>query len=656
MSKITETTDVLNGRTIHAEPVIVMPPGGVSTPSAKSSTEVIDSATSREVEAKPIVFVGERQPVFLDGRGLLSTPDGRVVGGDQAATLFMAKPTGGNDTAAIESVIAAAELLGSALPVGRYIRVVFAAGAEYLVDYVNPRSNVWLDFNGAVFKKVRNGFDVPSNAMCRTIDTQVNGTWYGRYKNMRLSNGTFDKNNFRCSAHCIRLTNVEDVLLENLTVVHTPGESVGGWAYCIAGRRIRIVDCNSRISTGNSADALLYQDGMHICWGRDIQVIGGYFQAGDDPLVFGTDGDGTATDKWDDEPLTAVTAVGCVVDSSRGAVKAYRGININGGLFRGQVIGARMSGIVGRCGTLRNGGVSIIDTRSTGQNANDLRDIRIEATLDVGSALHDGNNAVAALVSYATDCRIDLAARITDTTGAATRFRGGSVSNSVRCEVNLTCDALPSLGGVLINASTGCGVGGGLLRGGGSNQVVIQATPFAYVRNTAMLEIAAGMAGVFVNGGSSSVQVRGNRFAEAAGASNARAFVSNGAASCAYAEITGNDCSGMTVALNSGFNTSVTAYEVSENRNITTRRGGIAVVGASSTSVSVTHGASVLLADGTEASLPQVSVTPVGSLGSAARYWVAASTGQAFTINTDVAPGGAGARFAWAVDTGRKPV
>jgi len=81
MSKISETTDVLNGRTIHAEPVMVMPPGGVSTPSTKSSTEVIDSATSREVEAKPIVFVGERQPVLVDDVGRLTKPNGDMVGG-----------------------------------------------------------------------------------------------------------------------------------------------------------------------------------------------------------------------------------------------------------------------------------------------------------------------------------------------------------------------------------------------------------------------------------------------------------------------------------------------------------------------------------------------------------------------------------------------
>lgn len=592
----------------------------------------------------------------INAQGQLVDKDGDFLLGGATGVLYAPPADGTNQTAQIEAVIQAAALLGSSLPVGQYIRVVFQSGATYVVDYVNPRSNVWLDCNGAFFNKARNGFDIPSNSMCRTIDSQVGGTWYGQYKNIRLSNGTFNKNNFHCPAHCIRLTNIEDLLIENVTVVHTTGESSGSWAFCIAGRRIRIVNCSSRISTGNAADALLYQDGMHICWGRDIQVIGGFFQAGDDPLVYGTDGDGSATDKWDDEPLTAVTAVGCAVDSSRGAVKAYRGININGGTFRGQVIGARMIGITGRCGTLRNGGVSILDTRSSGQNANDLRDIRIDATLDVGSAAHDGSNPIGALINYATDCRIDLATRITDTTGGATRFRGGSINNAIRCEVNLTCDALPALGGVLINASTGCGIGGGLLRGGAANHVVLQAAPLSYVRNTAMLDIPANSFGVFANSGASSVQIRGNRFAEASGATTARAFVSNGAANCTYAEITGNDCSGMTTALNGAFNTSVTAYEVANNRNITTQRGGVATVAAGATSVSVTHGANVRLIDGTQASLPQVSVTPVTSLGSAARYWVGASTDQAFTINTDVAPGGAGASFAWSVSTGKKPL
>lgn len=592
----------------------------------------------------------------INSQGQLVDKDGQVVGGGGQATIFVPAPSGGNDTEAISSAIASAALLGASLPVGRYIRVLFQQGAEYLSDYVNPLSNVWIDLNGATVKKFRAAFDVPSNSMCRTIDEQTAGSWYGKYKNIRISNGVFDKNNFHCPAHAVRLTNVEDLLLENVTVVHTTGESTGSWAFCIAGRRIRIVNCSSRISTGNAADALLYQDGMHICWGRDINIVGGFFQAGDDPLVYGTDGDGSATDKWDDEPLTAVTAVGCVVDSSRGVVKAYRGININGGTFRGQVVGARMLGITGRAGTLRNGGVSILDTRSSGQNANDLRDIRIEASLDVGSALHDGSNAIGAWIRYATDCRIDLATRITDTTGAATRFRGGVIANSLRSQINLTCDALPALGGVLVDASTGCGVGGGLLRGGGSHHLVLQSSPFSFMRDTACLDIPASSFGVFVNSGSSSVQVTRNRFAEASGATSARAFVSQGSANCAYAEITGNDCSGMTNPLNGTFNTSVTAYDVSNNRGITTRRGGVAAVASGSTSVTVTHGATVRLVDGTEASLPQVSVTPVTSLGTAARYWAAASTDQAFTINTDAAPGGSGARFAWVVDTGRKPV
>jgi len=621
------------------------------------------NALGQEIDARVETLAGH-EPVFarLDANNnpvALVIRSGLQV--ESSSSIYVGKPSGGNDTAHIASCIAAASLAGSGLRTGVYVRVVFEPGAIYSADYVNPLSNVWLDFQGCEIRKPRAAFDIPSNAMCRTIDElQPGNTYYGKYRNIRISDVTFNKNGFYCPAHCVRLTSIEDLVLDNVSVIHTPTESTGSWAFCLAGRRIRAINCSSRISTGNIADAILYQDGMHVGWGQDIQIIGGHFQAGDDPLVYGIDGDGSATDKWDDEPLTRVVAIGCTVESSRGAVKAYRGININGGTFRGQIIGARMIGITGRCGILRNGGVSILDTRATGQNANDLRDIRIDATLDVGSIAHDGNNPIGAFINYATDCKIDLAARIVDTTGAATRFRFGTIRNSVRCDVIPVCDALPALGGVLIENSDSCGVVGGekrgVLRGGTGNPVVVINSPNTVVADLDVLNMGASAIGVFVSTGVSSVRLRGCRFTEAAANNGSRIFASGSAANCSHVEISGNDCSGMATSLNGNFNTTATAYDISNNQGLVTTRGGIATIGAAATTVTVTHNANVRLVDATEASLPQVSVTPVTSLGSAARYWVSPSADTAFVINVDVAPGGSGARFAWSVNTGKKPV
>lgn len=79
MPKITETVDALSGRTIFAKPLMIMRPGGASTPSAKSITEVLDAATGRALDAEPIVFVGDLQPVMVGPDSVLSTPDGRIL-------------------------------------------------------------------------------------------------------------------------------------------------------------------------------------------------------------------------------------------------------------------------------------------------------------------------------------------------------------------------------------------------------------------------------------------------------------------------------------------------------------------------------------------------------------------------------------------------
>lgn len=133
MSKITETTDVLNGRTIHAEPVMVVPPGGASTPSAKSSTEVIDSSTSREVEAKPIVFVGERQPVLVDEQGVMRRPNGGLVGamGGWPIGTWLTDRTGTvNQRDQFETALAVTAAAGVRLVVDVRVRIDTTGGRE----------------------------------------------------------------------------------------------------------------------------------------------------------------------------------------------------------------------------------------------------------------------------------------------------------------------------------------------------------------------------------------------------------------------------------------------------------------------------------------------------------------------------------------------
>lgn len=75
MSKFNETVDSRNGRTIHARPVAIMPPGTDLVPSPASSTAVLDDV-GKEVESRPLVFVGENQPVIVDAEDVMRRPGG----------------------------------------------------------------------------------------------------------------------------------------------------------------------------------------------------------------------------------------------------------------------------------------------------------------------------------------------------------------------------------------------------------------------------------------------------------------------------------------------------------------------------------------------------------------------------------------------------
>lgn len=84
---------------------------------------------------------------------------------------------------------------------------------------------------------------------------------------------------------------------------------------------------------------------------------------------------------------------------------------------------------------------------------------------------------------------------------------------------------------------------------------------------------------------------------------------------------------------------------VRDNGGFATAAAGTATVGAADTFVAVTTG----LAGGLSAA--RILVTPLSSLGAAARFWVRNVDGEnrTFEIAVDVAPGGTGAEFGWRV-------
>jgi len=71
---------------------------------------------------------------------------------------------------------------------------------------------------------------------------------------------------------------------------------------------------------------------------------------------------------------------------------------------------------------------------------------------------------------------------------------------------------------------------------------------------------------------------------------------------------------------------------------------GTITIAAASTSVSVSHGL------WTTPNARSIKITPTSTLGSALRFWISGITATTFSINVDVAPGGAGASFAWSAE------
>lgn len=136
-------------------------------------------------------------------------------------------PTGGNDTAVLQAKIDEASAAGTGLSTGQYVELEFQSGTYY-IDGLEWKSNVFYNFGAAIFKKYRERADVPAGygqllagSMIRTVDTLTNGSYYGKYYNIKTSGGTFDTNGFICPANIFRFENVTDAVLELPTVRHS---------------------------------------------------------------------------------------------------------------------------------------------------------------------------------------------------------------------------------------------------------------------------------------------------------------------------------------------------------------------------------------------------------------------------------------------------
>lgn len=140
--------------------------------------------------------------------------------------------------------------------------------------------------------------------------------------------------------------------------------------------------------------------------------------------------------------------------------------------------------------------------------------------------------------------------------------------------------------------------------------------------------------------GASYFVLSGNRFGPAGGfGANAMGIFLGGGAGDHFNinnnYVTGNTTNYGGVSLITGTN-----VVVAGNDGIPTATSGTATVLSGTTSIVVTHG---LAATPT---LPQISITPQGTLGAAARFWISGPTATQFTINVDVNPA-TNVAFSW---------
>ena len=326
------------------------------------------------------------------------------------------------------------------------VRVVIGSGI-WMVDGLVWRSNVWYDWGDAVIRK-RQYSVAPYNRIIGTVwpRVQTNGSYYGQADNIKSTGGRFETNSVGTTANWNGIFVVDearDSEFSDFTVVHSPG--IAHWAAQFSGQRIRIT--NPCVLNGSE----LFQDGLHLKYGRDISVIGGNIVSGDDAIALGWD-ISAASQAYDDEALEDVTIVGTTVNSNYGSgVKVYYGIDTPGlgGTNRRKVRRASILGITGYAGKNRNGGIAIIDGTATYGTRDNVQDIEVQASLSVGGGSHDGVNAYGVFVATGTRIKITTDLNITDTTGGVTRFRPLFIRNGDGVSVSLRTQSSVELSGLI---------------------------------------------------------------------------------------------------------------------------------------------------------------------------------------------------------------
>lgn len=205
------------------------------------------------------------------------------------------------------------------------------------------------------------------------------------------------------------------------------------------------------------------------------------------------------------------------------------------------------------------------------------------------------------------------------------------------------------------NDNSGCQLGGGVLGARFVNcQAVNNAGHGIYAASITGLTIEASVIagnsraaagvndGVFIDANLSQITIAGCFIGVGYGFANTQQYGVQIAAGAGDATvIAGNMFAGDVTAPVA--NAATGSVIMRDNQGWKTDNTGTATVPAAAGAVGVNHGLAITPA------IAAISITPIGNIGAAVKFWVSNVTATGFDINVDAAPGGAGADFAWAV-------
>lgn len=309
-------------------------------------------------------------------------------GGGTGNVAYLAPaPTGNDDTAILQEFFDDMSSEAVAAGVPRWVQL--RSEATYLVQGLWHPDHLRIDGQGATLKKTANAVYIPNGMFTSPLSSVIrakwikkNGSWYGSSRFMALKNVTLDANNKDYLA-VMEYFNVDNLLIQDVTMI--AGLWSLNWTTRIIGRNILIIN---PVILGATR---VFQDGLHILQGRDIHVIGGYIESGDDALAWGAD-PVTNSVYCDDEGLSDFSVTGTSVLGTRGfgakfyspAVKPFSAAP-NNYTKTGRVSGGVVK-FTGVTGQLRNGGWSFSNhANATDTNPDDIKSIKVHGDVIVGT-------------------------------------------------------------------------------------------------------------------------------------------------------------------------------------------------------------------------------------------------------------------------------